>query len=74
ATIVATSALLIRVITTYTLCYLPFMGYRIIWWNTAFGWCGGCIITWTFYFIGGWKKKWLNKPMQETYEEETQNV
>ena len=37
ATIVATTALFIRALTTYTLCYLPFMGYRIIWWNTAFG-------------------------------------
>ena len=38
ATIVATTALFIRTLTTYTLCYLPFMGYHIIWWNTAFGW------------------------------------
>ncbi len=59
ATIVATAALAIRILVTYTLCYLPFMGYRIIWWNTAFGWGLGCIITWTFYFVGGWKKKWL---------------
>ena len=61
ATIVATMALLVRVVTTYTLCYLPFMGYRIIWWNTAFGWGVGCMITWTFYFVGGWKKKWIQK-------------
>ena len=66
ATIVATSALLTRVVVTYTLCYLPFMGYRIIWWNTAFGWGVGCIITWTFYFVGGWKKKWLDKQPENT--------
>ena len=59
ATIVATTALFVRVLTTYTLCYLPFMGYRIIWWNTAFGWGAGLILTWSFYFHGGWKKKWL---------------
>ena len=69
ATIVATAALAIRILVTYTLCYVPFMGYRIIWWNTAFGWVGGCIITWTFYFVGGWKKKWLNKPAQEINDE-----
>ena len=61
ATIVATTALFVRVLTTYTLCYLPFMGYRIIWWNTAFGWGIGMILTWSLYFHGGWKKKWLNK-------------
>ena len=65
ATIVATTALFVRVLTTYTLCYLPFMGYRIIWWNTAFGWGAGLILTWSFYFHGGWKKKWLNKQTKE---------
>ena len=69
ATIVATMALLTRVVTTYTLCYLPFMDYRIIWWNTAFGWGVGCTITWCFYFHGGWKKKWLKKPTIEIDEE-----
>ena len=61
ATIVATTALLVRVVTTYTLCYLPFMGYRIIWWNAAFGWGAGLMLTWGFYFHGGWKKKWIAK-------------
>ena len=61
ATIVATMALLTRVVTTYTLCYIPFMDYRIIWWNVAFGWGVGCTITWSFYFYGGWKKKWIKK-------------
>ena len=60
ATIVATTALFVRVLTTYTLCYLPFMGYRIIWWNATFGWGAGFILTWSFYFHGGWKKKWLS--------------
>ena len=61
ATIVATSALFTRVLVTYTLCYLPWIGYHIIWWNTAFGWGIGLIITWSFYFIGRWKKKWINQ-------------
>ena len=68
ATIVATTALFMRVLATYTLCYLPFMGYRIIWWNTAFGWGAGLILTWSFYFHGGWKKKWLNKPIEEAVQ------
>lgn len=71
ATIVATAALATRILVTYTLCYLPFMGYRIIWWNTAFGWGLGCVITWTFYFVGGWKKKW-HKPTEE--ENGTHNI
>ncbi|MCH5158291.1 MAG: MATE family efflux transporter [Clostridiales bacterium] len=65
ATIVATTALFVRALTTYTLCYLPIMGYRIIWWNTAFGWGIGMILTWSMYFHGGWKKKWITKPMTE---------
>lgn len=73
ATIVATTALLVRVLTTYTLCYLPFMGYHIIWWNTAFGWGSGLILTWSLYFHGGWKKKWLNKPKTEISGGEVQN-
>ena len=58
ATIVATTVLFVRVLVTYTLCYLPFMGYRIIWWNVAFGWGSGLILAWSMYFHGGWKKKW----------------
>ncbi|MCH5164097.1 MAG: hypothetical protein J1F36_03690, partial [Clostridiales bacterium] len=68
ATIVATTALFVRALTTYTLCYLPFMGYRIIWWNTAFGWGIGMILTWSMYFHGGWKKKWLNKQYKAIYK------
>ena len=74
ATLVATTALFVRVLTTYTLCYLPFMGYRIIWWNTAFGWGAGLILTWSFYFHGGWKKKWLtsfNNQLGGNYENKT---
>ena len=29
----AVVALSIRVLTTYTLCYLPIFSYRIVWWN-----------------------------------------
>ena len=70
ATIVATTALFVRVLTTYTLCYWPFMGYRIIWWNTAFGWGAGMILTWSMYFHGGWKKKWLNTTKNEIINDE----
>ena len=53
----AAVALGIRVLTTYTLCYLPIFGYRIVWWNMVFGFTGGFIITWVHY-LGG---KWMNK-------------
>lgn len=69
ATIVATTALFVRVVTAYTLRCIPFMGYRIIWWNMAFGWGAGCLLSWSFYFHGGWKKKWLNKAKTEANKE-----
>ncbi len=57
ATVVATVALSVRVITTYTLCHLPIFGYRIIWWNALFGFLFGITITWTHYLRGKWKGK-----------------
>lgn len=56
ATLVAFCALTVRVITTYTLCKIPEMGYRIIWWNQLFGFMVGCTVAWTYYKSGVWKK------------------
>ena len=53
----AAVALGIRVLTTYTLCYLPVFGYRIVWWNMMFGFTGGFIITWIHYLRGKWQNK-----------------
>ena len=53
----AAVALGIRVLTTYTLCYLPLFGYRIVWWNMVFGFTGGFIITWIHYLKGTWQNK-----------------
>ena len=53
----AAVALGIRVLTTYTLCYLPVFGYRIVWWNMVFGFAGGFVITWIHYLRGTWQNK-----------------
>lgn len=53
----AAVALGIRVLTTYTLCYLPMFGYTIVWWNMVFGFAGGFIITWIHYLRGTWERK-----------------
>lgn len=55
----AAVALGIRVLTTYTLCYLPLFGYRIVWWNMMFGFIGGFIITWVHYLRRTWQNKRL---------------
>ncbi len=57
STFVATSALAIRVISTYVLQEIPAISYRMIWWNTLFGWGLGCVIAWTHFFRGKWKRK-----------------
>lgn len=57
STFVATSALAVRVISTYVLQEIPVVSYRMVWWNTLFGWGLGCIITWTHFFRGKWKQK-----------------
>lgn len=53
----AVLALSIRVLTTYTLCYLPIFSYRIVWWNMIFGFTGGFIITWIHYLSEKWSGK-----------------
>lgn len=55
-TIVATGALGVRVLVTYLFRYGTFFGYTIIWWNGLFGFCTGCLITWTYFLSNRWKK------------------
>ncbi|MBQ9337419.1 MAG: MATE family efflux transporter [Lentisphaeria bacterium] len=55
-TIVAFAALTTRVAVTYLLKDSPFFGYRIIWWNSLFGYCLGGTIAWCYYFSGRWQK------------------
>ena len=55
-TVVATSALSVRVLVTYLFRYSPFLGYTIIWWNGLFGFGTGFIITWSYYLSGRWQK------------------
>ncbi len=55
-TVVATCALTVRVFVVYLLRYSPFLGYTIIWWNSLFGFGLGCLISWSYYFSGRWKK------------------
>ena len=57
STFVATSALAIRVVSTYILQEIPSIGYNMIWWNTIFGWGIGCIVTWVHFGRGKWKQK-----------------
>ena len=57
STFVATSALAIRVASTYLLQPIPAIGYHMIWWNTLFGWGLGCILAWTHFLRGKWRKK-----------------
>lgn len=53
----AICALSVRVLTTYTLGKIPFIGYRIIWWNIMFGFLAGFIIAWNHYLGGKWRNK-----------------
>lgn len=55
STFVATSALAVRVLSTYVLQELPGIGYHMIWWNTLFGWGLGCILAWVHFFRGKWR-------------------
>lgn len=59
STFVATSALAVRVISTYLLQEITVIGYHMIWWNTLFGWGLGCIITWVHFYKGKWKKLFI---------------
>jgi len=71
STLVATSALAIRVASTYALQPIPAISYRMIWWNTLFGWGLGCIITWTHFLRGKWQK---NSKQQKTSHQKTDEV
>lgn len=55
-TVVATSALSVRVLVTYLFRYSSFFGYTIIWWNGLFGFGTGFTITWSYYLSGRWQK------------------
>ncbi|MCD8346108.1 MAG: MATE family efflux transporter [Oscillospiraceae bacterium] len=56
STFVATSALAIRVVSTYVLQEIPAISYRMVWWNALFGWGLGFILTWVHFFRGKWKR------------------
>ncbi|MCR5387851.1 MAG: MATE family efflux transporter [Lachnospiraceae bacterium] len=55
----ATIVLLVRTVAVYTLCYVPFLGYRIIWWSQLISYSVGIILAWGHFFGGKWKKKKL---------------
>lgn len=57
STFVATGALTVRVAATYLFQGIPGAGYRMIWWNTIFGWELGFVISWTHFLRGKWRKK-----------------
>lgn len=52
STFVATSALTVRVASTYILQEIPSISYHMIWWNTLFGWGLGCVLAWTHFLRG----------------------
>ena len=54
--VVATCALTVRTIVVYLFRYSPFLGYSVVWWNSAFGFGVGFTVTWIFFFSGLWKK------------------
>ncbi|MDE5776443.1 MAG: MATE family efflux transporter [Treponemataceae bacterium] len=55
STFVATGALTVRVAATYLFQGIPGAGYRMIWWNTIFGWGLGFVISWTHFLRGKWQ-------------------
>jgi len=54
--LVALGALTLRVIVTYLFKDSAYFGRSIIWWNGLFGFCTGCIITWSYYLSNKWQK------------------
>lgn len=56
ATVVATGALGMRVLSTYLFRYSAVFGMSIIWWNGLFGFGTGFLITWIYYLSGRWQK------------------
>ncbi|MBQ4360671.1 MAG: MATE family efflux transporter [Proteobacteria bacterium] len=55
-TLTALTVLCIRVLTVYTLCEVPAIGYRIVWLNQPIGFAFGIAITWLYYFYGSWRR------------------
>ena len=55
-TIAALAALTTRVAVTYLLKDSQDFGYRIIWWNSLFGYCLGILIAWGYYLSRRWQK------------------
>ena len=53
--IVSVVALTLRVLSTYSFSYSPFLGQSIIWWNGIFGFGVGFMLTWGYYISGRWK-------------------
>lgn len=51
----ATAALSIRVAVTFLFQHSSFLGYTVIWWNGAFGFCAGAAIAWIYYLSGRWR-------------------
>ncbi|MBD5150893.1 MAG: hypothetical protein HDT18_11130 [Oscillibacter sp.] len=60
STFVATSALAVRVASTYILQEIPAISYHMVWWNAIFGWGLGCVLTWAHFLRGKWKTKVRN--------------
>ena len=56
-TMVAICALTTRVIVTYLWKDSAFFGPSIIWWNGAFGFCAGCLVSWIYFLSGRWKRR-----------------
>ena len=56
STFVATAALTVRVAATYLFQGIDGAGYRMIWWNTIFGWGFAFVISWTHFLRGRWRK------------------
>lgn len=61
STFVATSALTVRVTTTYLFQGIPGVGYHMVWWNTLFGWGVGFVIAWTHFLRGKWQPKLIQR-------------
>ena len=55
-TVVALCALGSRVIVTYLWKDTAFFGPSIVWWNGAFGFCTGCLVAWSYFLSGRWKR------------------
>ena len=57
ATVTVTTALCLRVLSTYLFRYSALFGHTIIWWNGLFGFGAGFIMAWSYYFSNRWQKK-----------------